>query len=149
MTRKFNLTLRGKVTTHCVKIVHQIRSCFQFVFSWIQSEYKKIRSRNNFVFGHLLRIDGLPWSQRDAASHQGQNHIKGVISTLMEVKFNNSLETINDSILFPWWIKLCNDVMKVKNPDSFQWVVILRTRFSLGNSPGWIQPGYWDRMFLI
>ena len=37
---------------HCVKIV-QIRSYFWSVFSCIQSEYRKIRTRNNSVFGHF------------------------------------------------------------------------------------------------
>ena len=39
---------------HCVKIV-QIRSFSWSVFSWNQSEYKKIRTRKNSVFGHFLR----------------------------------------------------------------------------------------------
>ena len=37
---------------HCVKIV-QIRSFSWSVFSWNQSEYKKIRTRKNSVFGHF------------------------------------------------------------------------------------------------
>ena len=36
---------------HCVKI----RSFFWSVFSWIQSEYRKIRTRKNTVFGLFLR----------------------------------------------------------------------------------------------
>ena len=36
---------------HCVKI----RSFFWSVFSWIQSEYSKIRTRKNSVFGLFLR----------------------------------------------------------------------------------------------
>ena len=40
---------------HCVKSV-QIRSYFWSVFSCIQSEYRKIRTRNNSVFGHFSRI---------------------------------------------------------------------------------------------
>ena len=39
---------------HCVKSV-QIRSYFWSVFSCIQPEYRKIRSRNNSVFGHFSR----------------------------------------------------------------------------------------------
>ena len=39
---------------HCVKSV-QIRSYVWSVFSCIQPEYRKIRSRNNSVFGHFSR----------------------------------------------------------------------------------------------
>ena len=35
----------------------RIRSYFWFVFSCIQLEYRKIRTRNNSVFGHFLRSD--------------------------------------------------------------------------------------------
>ena len=35
----------------------RIRSYFWFVFSCIQFEYRKIRTRNNSVFGHFLRSD--------------------------------------------------------------------------------------------
>ena len=38
--------------SHCVKSV-QIRSFFRSAFSCIQSEYEKIRTRKNFVFGHF------------------------------------------------------------------------------------------------
>ena len=37
---------------HCVKSV-QIRSIFWSVFSCIRTEYKKIRTRKNFVLGHF------------------------------------------------------------------------------------------------
>ena len=40
---------------HCAKSV-QIRSYFWSVFSCIQTEYRKTRTRNNYVFGHS------PWS---------------------------------------------------------------------------------------
>ena len=39
---------------HCMKSV-QIRIYFWSVFPYIQSEYSKIRTRNNSVFGHFLR----------------------------------------------------------------------------------------------
>ena len=39
---------------HCVKSA-QIRSYFWSVFSSIQSEYRKLRTRNNSVFGHFSR----------------------------------------------------------------------------------------------
>ena len=42
--------------THCVKNV-QIRSIFYSVFSRIQSEYGKIRTRKNSAFGHLSHND--------------------------------------------------------------------------------------------
>ena len=41
-------------SSHCLKSV-QIRSFFWFVFSYIWTEYKKIPSRKNSVFGHFLR----------------------------------------------------------------------------------------------
>ena len=41
---------------HCVKSV-RIRSFFWSVFSCIQSEYRKIRTRKNSVFGHFSRSD--------------------------------------------------------------------------------------------
>ena len=37
---------------HCVERV-QMQSYFWSAFFCIQSEYKKIRPRNNFVFGHF------------------------------------------------------------------------------------------------
>ena len=39
---------------HSVKSV-QIRSFFWSVFSYIRTEYRKIRTRENFVFGHFSR----------------------------------------------------------------------------------------------
>ena len=47
-------TLMFSVSSHCVKSV-QIRSYFWSVFSRIQ--YRKIRTRNNSVFGHFSRSD--------------------------------------------------------------------------------------------
>ena len=41
-------------TPHCVKSV-QTWSFFWSVFSCIWTEYRKIRTRKNFVFGHFLR----------------------------------------------------------------------------------------------
>ena len=43
-----------KKNIHCVKSV-QIRSYFWSVFSCIQSEYRKIRTRNNSLFGYFSR----------------------------------------------------------------------------------------------
>ena len=39
---------------HCVKSV-EIRSCFWSVFSCIWTEYRKIQTKNNSVFGHFSR----------------------------------------------------------------------------------------------
>ena len=41
---------------HCVKSV-QIRNYFWSVFSYIRTEYRKIRTRNNSVFGHFSSSD--------------------------------------------------------------------------------------------
>ena len=43
---------------HCVKSV-QMLSFFQSVFSCIQFEYMKIRTRENSVFGHFPRSDNV------------------------------------------------------------------------------------------
>ena len=48
----------------------------------------------------------------------------------------------------PGLTKLCNVVVEVKTPNALHRSVILRTRFSPGNSPGWIQPGFSDRVYL-
>ena len=48
----------------------------------------------------------------------------------------------NSSIFSPGWTKLCNIIGEVKNQNTFHRRVILRTRISPGNTPGWIQPGY-------
>ena len=42
------------INPHCVKSI-QIRSYFWSLFSCIQSEYRKIRARNNSLFGHFSR----------------------------------------------------------------------------------------------
>ena len=41
-------------TRHCVKCV-EIRSYFRSIYPCIQSEYRKIRTGNNSVFGHFSR----------------------------------------------------------------------------------------------
>ena len=48
------ILLAKYMTLYCVKSV-QIWSYFWSVFSCIQSEYRKIRTRNNSVFGHFSR----------------------------------------------------------------------------------------------
>ena len=50
--KKLNYNLYSK--ENCVKNI-QIRRYFCSVFSCIQSEYRKIRTRNNSVFGHFSR----------------------------------------------------------------------------------------------
>ena len=42
------------IHVHCVKTI-QIRRFFWSVFSCIWTEYRKIRTRKNSVFGHFLR----------------------------------------------------------------------------------------------
>ena len=42
----------ASVNTHCVKSV-QMQSYFWFLFSCIPTEYRKIRTRNNSIFGHF------------------------------------------------------------------------------------------------
>ena len=43
-----------KIKSHCVKSI-QIRSYFWYVFSCIQTEYRKIRTRDNSVFGNFTQ----------------------------------------------------------------------------------------------
>ena len=43
---------RFQLADHCMKSV-RIRSCFWSVFSYIRTEYRKIRTKNNSVFGHF------------------------------------------------------------------------------------------------
>ena len=50
--------------------------------------------------------------------------------------------------IFPGVNKLYNIVGEVKNPNVFLRGVILRSRFSPGNFPGWIQPTGW-RQYVI
>ena len=45
---------KNSTNSHCVKSV-QIRCYFWSVFSGIWTEYRKIRTRNNSVFGHFSR----------------------------------------------------------------------------------------------
>ena len=45
---------KRRLSIHCVK--GPIRSYFRSVFSCIRTEYRKIRTRNNFVFRHFSRI---------------------------------------------------------------------------------------------
>ena len=73
---------------------------------------------------------------------EDQWYHRGNIKTY-QVKYKNSVGTINYAVFFPGWSKLCNIVAEVKNPNAFHRGVILRTRFSSGSSPGWIQPRYW------
>lgn len=63
------------------------------------------------------------------------------------MKCKNLLGAINDLIFSTGWTMLCNIVGKAKSPNDFHWGLILRTRFSPGNSPGWIQPEYRDRAY--
>ena len=53
--------------THCLKSV-QIRSYFWSVFSCIRTEYRKIRNRNNSVFGHFSRSVGSLKNARKAVT---------------------------------------------------------------------------------
>ena len=41
-------------------LLREIRNYFWSVFSYIQSEYRKIRTKNNSVFGHFSRSALLP-----------------------------------------------------------------------------------------
>ena len=58
LTEKNCLKLTQVSTRHCVKSV-QIQSYFWSVFSCIRTEYRKIRTRNNSVFGHFSCSENL------------------------------------------------------------------------------------------
>ena len=49
-----SLSLTLRIAIHCVKSV-QIRSFLWSLFSFIRTEYRKIRTRKNFVFEHFSR----------------------------------------------------------------------------------------------
>ena len=55
-----NVSFCRKICNHCVKSV-QIRSYFWSIFSCIRIEYRKIRTRNNSVFGHFSRSEYHNW----------------------------------------------------------------------------------------
>ena len=55
LTEKNCLKLTQVSTRHCVKSV-QIQSYFWSVFSCIRTEYRKIRTINNSVFGHFHSV---------------------------------------------------------------------------------------------
>ena len=60
-TWKYNIQANKRLTMHCVKSV-QIRSYFWSIYIvnlCIQSEQRKIRTRNNSVFGHFSRSERL------------------------------------------------------------------------------------------
>ena len=52
---KTNFIKTSRVAFHCVKSV-QIRSYFWSVFSFIRTEYRKIWTRKNSVFGHFHAV---------------------------------------------------------------------------------------------
>ena len=54
MARRGEKTRFLHTVCHCVKSA-QIQSCFWSVFSCLQTEHRKIRTRNNSVFGHFSR----------------------------------------------------------------------------------------------
>ena len=47
---------KESLAIHCIKSV-EIRSYFCYIFFCIWTEYRKIRTRKNFVFGHFSRSD--------------------------------------------------------------------------------------------
>ena len=74
--------------SHYVKSV-QIRSYFWSVFSCIRTEYKKIRTRNNSVFGHFSRseyqlshakFDQINHHQHDILTQAGNKNTKFMFS---------------------------------------------------------------------
>ena len=62
---------------HYVKSV-QIRIYFWSLFSCIQSEYRKIRTRNNSVFRHFWYCD--KWKNKNQFIPHGQKYIRIVMS---------------------------------------------------------------------
>ena len=72
MKRKVKKKIRRiHVFSHCVKSV-QIRSYFWSVFSCIRTEYRKIRTKNNSVFGHFLRsADNLDFGDEPENKNKG------------------------------------------------------------------------------
>ena len=83
----------------------------------------------------------LPWTRRDAAVHQRRSNIRVVIS-----KFNGWNSKIHWGLsmirYFPRGELSYVIVGEVKNQKRFS----SRSDFTKRFSPGWIQPGYWDRV---
>ena len=73
---------------HCVKSV-QIRSYFWSVFSCTQSEYRKIWTRNNSVFGHFSPSDKLS-NQLNNSKNETTN-MSGFDPKFSEVSENDRL----------------------------------------------------------
>ena len=70
---------------HCAKSV-QIRSYFWSVFSCIRIEYRKIRTRNNSVFGHFSR----------SVIDSNINHDEFVLVNNVLIKYNEMKEEIKN-----------------------------------------------------
>ena len=73
---------------HCVKS-SQIRSFFRSVFSRIRTEYRKIRTRKNSVFGHFL------YSEADTLTNVSWN----IFSTLpfSFIQYQSGNDTIKEA----------------------------------------------------
>ena len=69
-----------------------------------------------------------------------------IISEFIKVKLRNSFENINYSPFLPGWTKLCNMHQGGVKFKLFSAGSVLQARFSPRRSPGWIQPGQWDRV---
>ena len=105
---------------YCVKSV-QIRSFSWFVFPFIQSEYRKIRTRKNFVFGHFSHSD----SFATAVAILPLDHYSE--SFVFENNWKSRKINLKYVIII---ISLCQTFYKLSRQDSCQ-------RYQSGCSDGW------------
>ena len=76
-----------KYRIYCMKSV-QIRSFIWFVFSSIQSRYRKIRTRENSVFGHFSHCNR--WANKCTSPIQKRHFDLYLMVKLYHVKKNKS-----------------------------------------------------------
>ena len=82
---------------HCVKSF-QIRSYFWSVFSYIRTEYRKIRTRNNSVFGHFSRSGSLKKKQAIEICERPILHVLQAVIILTRWRFTVIKSPFENSI---------------------------------------------------
>ena len=107
----------------------------------------KTKKNNAPLSRNLTRYSGEKFSRiavipMRRSAQQNMSNITEAISKCIGVKFKSSLATINDLVYSLGWSQFRNVEGVVKNLNAFYRRVTLRTKFSPGNSLGWIQPGY-------
>ena len=131
---------------YCVKSV-QIPSNFWSVFSYIQSEYRKIRTRNNSVFGHftqwwtnlnpfMLNVPILyPLFFSEKRMKQWNVSFAPINSFVPNITFLYTLKTINEN--YSNWLNfLLLLLLKLKKLRFFAFLRLKKTSLRLHNYYG-------------